>query len=86
MSYSWSDIVTIAGDLPSLEVLQVHNNKIDVIDNIHNDKFSKLLHLDLDGNIVSCWESVNNLGEAEASIEWLIGDVEGEPRKKTRKS
>lgn len=61
--YSWPQIVTIAGDLPSLEVLQVHNNKITQIDNINKNKFLKLKKLDLDGNNISSWEYVNNLGE-----------------------
>jgi len=61
--YSWPQIVTIAGDLPSLEILQVHNNKITQIDNINKNKFLKLKKLDLDGNNISSWEYVNNLGE-----------------------
>jgi len=62
--YTWPQIVTIAGDLPCLEVLQVHNNKITRIENINKNKFLKLKKLDLDGNCISSWsQDVDTLGD-----------------------
>ena len=61
MSYTWSDVLVLAGDLPSLEVLQAHNNKIDQIDEIDNNKLRRITKIDLDGNNISSWTSINRL-------------------------
>lgn len=64
MGYSWADVENIAGDLPELQNLQVHKNRISAIE-VKDGKFLKLKELDLDCNDVSSWSSICNLNKIE---------------------
>lgn len=69
MGYSWSDVERIAGDLPKLENLQVHRNKIKEI-SLTPGKFTKLKGLDLDSNLIDDWTEIQNLSTLQ-TLEYL---------------
>ena len=60
MAYSWQDVEQVAGDLPNLEVLQVHNNGFVGIE-VTPGKFSALKELDLDENEFTSWAAFDSL-------------------------
>jgi len=61
--YTWSDILKLALYLPSLSVLQVHNNSIGFLSPFDQKLFSSLTELDLDGNNLTCWTHVEYLSK-----------------------
>ena len=61
--YSWSDILTLAPHLPSLSLLQVHNNSISSLSTFDSTLFSSLVELDLDGNNLTNWSDVETLAQ-----------------------
>jgi Leucine-rich repeat (LRR) protein len=69
MGYDWSEVERIAGDLSSLENLQVHRNKIKQI-SVSEGKFLTLKGLDLDSNLIEDWSEVNNLSSLR-TLEYL---------------
>ncbi len=60
MNYTWQDIEIIAGDLPNLEVLQVHSNGLSNF-TVTEGKFPALQEIDLDENLITTWEPVESL-------------------------
>jgi len=60
MGYSWQDIEQVAGYLPSLQVLQAHNNKLRSV-SVRPGCFAALQDLDLDNNQFTDWTSLNSL-------------------------
>ena len=60
MDYTWQDIEIIAGDLPNLEVLQVHSNGLSNV-TVTEGKFPVLKEIDLDENLFTSWDPVDSL-------------------------
>jgi len=61
--YTWADILTLASYMPSLSVLQIHNNSISSLSSFPPTLFSSLTELDLDGNNLSSWSDVEQLSQ-----------------------
>ena len=59
--YTWQEILSLAAHLPSLAVLQVHNNDISRLALPGGQLFAQLTELDLDGNSLTDWVEVNSL-------------------------
>jgi len=59
--YTWSEIVTLANHLPSLQLLQIHNNSISSLSPFPPTLFSSLTELDLDCNNLSAWTDIQTL-------------------------
>merc|ERR1719470_785192 len=51
--YTWADILTLASYMPSLSVLQIHNNSISSLSSFPPTLFSSLTELRLNGNKLS---------------------------------
>ena len=60
--YSWSQIMNVAVRMPSLSILQVHNNNISSIPEFESSKLAALTEIDLDGNKLTHWTEVQSLG------------------------
>jgi hypothetical protein len=61
--YTWDDIVHLIPHLPSLSLLQIHNNSISSLSLFNPSLFASLIELDLDGNDLSSWEDVEYLSQ-----------------------
>lgn len=60
MDYTWQHIEQVAGDLPNLQVLQVHKNGLTDL-SVTKGKFAALKVLDLDDNLFTNWSSIDGL-------------------------
>ncbi|KAK6632446.1 hypothetical protein RUM44_007488 [Polyplax serrata] len=62
LMYSWSEILKCSELFLNIKALQVQYNKIDIIEAPSEKLFRNLLMLDLEGNPITSWEEINNLG------------------------
>jgi len=60
MGYSWQHIEQVAGNLPSLQVLQAHKNDLRSV-SVTAGTFPALQELDLDSNQFNDWNSLTSL-------------------------
>merc|ERR1719483_601078 len=59
--YTWLDILKLVHHLPSLSLLQIHNNSISSLSSFSLKLFSSLTELDLDCNNLSNWTDIQTL-------------------------
>ncbi|KAL0091755.1 hypothetical protein J3Q64DRAFT_1725187 [Phycomyces blakesleeanus] len=57
----WDEVITNLGNLPSLEILFLNENKFSNIKPCSSEQFMKLDFLRIDSNLMNNWESVNSL-------------------------
>jgi hypothetical protein len=56
LGYTWTQVETVAGDLPRLKLLQAYGNNIREV-TVTEGKFAQLEELDLDSNPLACWRT-----------------------------
>jgi len=61
--YTWSNILSVVSKTPSLTILQVHNNNLTDIPAFDITVLKNVTEIDLDGNNISDWSSVDSLSQ-----------------------
>lgn len=76
---SWDDILRLEPLLPNLQDLQIGDNGIESLSNVHSGQFRNLKCINLEDNAISTWDQVNNLEHLERLV-WRISSEIGNNR------
>ncbi|XP_023029688.2 tubulin-binding cofactor E [Leptinotarsa decemlineata] len=75
MDLSWDDVIKISSVFPNVQELRVPFNRITDITVPPNHNFKKLLYLDLEGNCIEHWSTIENLAVIQSLEHLNIEDV-----------